>query len=724
MSVKNYIEIYGDRYDLADGVNLASSKEESSTAAYAHGVGERFLYMGELYEATQAIAVGGTITPNSNCKRAHLGDEVAQLKSAVTYDSAFLNGAGNTYTSISYGNVIAGHTYRVYPLSWDVSTVSDVTSYTKFDLGYTNNGVKTTVRTVYGTSTVLADYYDVTIPDTAVSPTLVIGGRVSTGKTGVVRIADISLDIVVEKQGQRIGSANLLDYFEVGGINISTSGWSYGSNPSRVRTKREVTFHLYPGDRVGLSDYTNSRFYTGFRKTDGTYNLFAWRTSDLTITTEGYYVFLIANTTDTVQTDKTALGSLFFGYDGVAYDGITANMSAIKDMSTIHPVLMNGYLNVDGNLSTDITTGNPVSTDFIPLSVGNSLHISFEFSAIQQMWFAYCFYDSNKKLVGSRIVDINSVNYEAGNVYIKNRNDAVRYVRVSFRTYNDISVSFEANSFADINSLRLDDIDDRLLIDIAKLNENVKGINHRGYNSLFPENTLQAFLESRKRGYAYVETDVRFTSDGVPVLLHDASINRTARNSDGTEISGTVNIADITYADAQTYDFGIYKGTQFAGLKIPTLEEFLKLCRSTGLRCYIELKAGTQPQIESLVQTVRGCGMIKNATWISDNYTYLSYVKDIDTQARLGLIKQSFTSSTAESLLLLKTDNNEVFADLYYYASDLADQIEIAKQYKIPVETWTPNASTTIINADPYITGMTTDYNVAGYVLFNNAIRS
>ena len=83
MSVKNYIEIYGDRYDLADGVNLASSKEESSTAVYAHGVGERFLYMGELYEATQAIAVGGTITPNSNCKRAYLGDEVAQLKSAT-----------------------------------------------------------------------------------------------------------------------------------------------------------------------------------------------------------------------------------------------------------------------------------------------------------------------------------------------------------------------------------------------------------------------------------------------------------------------------------------------------------------------------------------------------------------------------------------------------------------------------------------------------------------
>lgn len=83
MSVKNYIDIYGDRYDLADGVNLASSVEETSTSTHAYNIGEQFLYMGELYEATQAIAVGGTITPNTNCKRAYLGDEVTQLKSAA-----------------------------------------------------------------------------------------------------------------------------------------------------------------------------------------------------------------------------------------------------------------------------------------------------------------------------------------------------------------------------------------------------------------------------------------------------------------------------------------------------------------------------------------------------------------------------------------------------------------------------------------------------------------
>ena len=57
----------------------------------------------------------------------------------------------------------------------------------------------------------------------------------------------------------------------------------------------------------------------------------------------------------------------------------------------------------------------------------------------------------------------------------------------------------------------------------------MRSINHRGYNKIAPENTIPAYALSKENGYKYVETDVRFTSDGIPVLLHDVSINRTAR---------------------------------------------------------------------------------------------------------------------------------------------------------------------------------------------------
>ena len=114
---------------------------------------------------------------------------------------------------------------------------------------------------------------------------------------------------------------------------------------------------------------------------------------------------------------------------------------------------------------------------------------------------------------------------------------------------------------------------------------------HRGLATEgLPENTLTAFRDAKSKGWTWVETDIRLTSDGVWVCLHDASINRTARNADGTAISGTVNIADITYEQALTYDFGIYAGSQHAGTKILTLDDFLNYCNKAHLYAQLEIK--------------------------------------------------------------------------------------------------------------------------------------
>ena len=60
--------------------------------------------------------------------------------------------------------------------------------------------------------------------------------------------------------------------------------------------------------------------------------------------------------------------------------------------------------------------------------------------------------------------------------------------------------------------------------------ENMKSINHRGWYKA-PENTLSAYRESAANGFKYVECDVQFTSDGVAVLLHDDTIDRTSNGS-------------------------------------------------------------------------------------------------------------------------------------------------------------------------------------------------
>lgn len=242
----------------------------------------------------------------------------------------------------------------------------------------------------------------------------------------------------------------------------------------------------------------------------------------------------------------------------------------------------------------------------------------------------------------------------------------------------------------------------------------VSSVNHRGYGTA-PENTLPAFRLSKRRGFDAVECDVRFTSDGTPVLLHDESINRTARNANGTELSSTVNIASITYEQASGYDFGVYKGSQYAGTKIPTFAQFLALCRGVGLRPYVELKVGTQASIHALVDAARANGMSGKVSWISFNTTLLGYVKDYDATARLGVVTDSVTSSTITAAQGLATETNEVFVDSGSYT---ASEVTLCQNAGLPLEVWTVNDASTIAALPTYVTGVTSDTVHAGKALY------
>ena len=254
------------------------------------------------------------------------------------------------------------------------------------------------------------------------------------------------------------------------------------------------------------------------------------------------------------------------------------------------------------------------------------------------------------------------------------------------------------------------------------MHSNIRSISHGGWY-LAPENTLPAFCMSRKQGFVYAECDVSFTSDGVPVLLHDNTINRTARNADGTEISEAINIWDITYAELLQYDFGIWKGEQYAGTKILTLAEFVSLCKNIGLHPYIELKETTvytKAMYENCVSIVKRYGMIRNVTWISFSAICLGYVKAIDSKARLGYITWNIDESTISSVEALKTDHNEVFIDSHSYNSE---EIALCYEADVPLEVWTISSVNGITGMDHYISGFTSDTLIAAKVLYESEMR-
>ena len=113
---------------------------------------------------------------------------------------------------------------------------------------------------------------------------------------------------------------------------------------------------------------------------------------------------------------------------------------------------------------------------------------------------------------------------------------------------------------------------------------------HRGVCCENPENTMPAFQAAVDQGYAYIELDVGVTKDLQCVTLHDSTINRTARNADGSIIGAALPVAELTYDQLLAYDFGISHHVKFRGTKLPLLEDVLKLGRSSGVKIKIDAK--------------------------------------------------------------------------------------------------------------------------------------
>lgn len=238
----------------------------------------------------------------------------------------------------------------------------------------------------------------------------------------------------------------------------------------------------------------------------------------------------------------------------------------------------------------------------------------------------------------------------------------------------------------------------------------LKGVNHRGYNTIAPENTLPAYILSAKNGFRFVETDISFTSDNVPVLLHDATINRTSNGS------GSIN--SMTFAQVRQYDFGSWKSSSYAGTKIPSLEDFLVLCRNLGLHPYLEIKNDyeySQAQLKKIVDIVEGYGMKGSVSYISFSSDYLAIIKTLDEYARLGFVCYGHEGDV-ETALSLKTGKNEVFLD------SGSGGIQQCKDAGLPFERWTIDDKATIVSLDNYVSGVTSNIINAEFVKYEKSL--
>ena len=115
-------------------------------------------------------------------------------------------------------------------------------------------------------------------------------------------------------------------------------------------------------------------------------------------------------------------------------------------------------------------------------------------------------------------------------------------------------------------------------------------IAHRGAGKLAPENTLAAFRTGAAHGYRMFECDVKLSADGVPFLLHDATLQRTtnARAKLGTGQSAVAG--DHPWGALAQLDAGSWHSRDFAGEPLPTLDAVAHYCIRNGFFLNLEIK--------------------------------------------------------------------------------------------------------------------------------------
>lgn len=137
---------------------------------------------------------------------------------------------------------------------------------------------------------------------------------------------------------------------------------------------------------------------------------------------------------------------------------------------------------------------------------------------------------------------------------------------------------------------------------------------HRGASYDAPENTIAAQKLAWKQNADVVETDIWLTKDGKLIVSHDKNAKRTAGRD--------VNVTESTQAELRELDAGKWKSAEFAGEKLPTLEEQLALIPA-GKRIFVEIKDGPHlvPELVRVLERMKSGPKI--VTIISFNYETL-----------------------------------------------------------------------------------------------------
>jgi glycerophosphoryl diester phosphodiesterase len=224
-------------------------------------------------------------------------------------------------------------------------------------------------------------------------------------------------------------------------------------------------------------------------------------------------------------------------------------------------------------------------------------------------------------------------------------------------------------------------------------------IAHRGASGHAPENTLAAFRKAVSQGAAFIETDLQLSRDAHFVAIHDATVDRTT--------GGHGAVHDLTLAELRRLDAGSWFGSEFAGERIPILEEILDFSKKHDVVFYLELKpSGSWGGEHALIGALRESGEIPRAVVISFDAAILESLRKIEPTLMTGLLYEGQIEKPVERAVEIGARQLAVRGDLVTPAL-----LAAARKKDLQVVCWTVNHPAHMrLLIDAGVDGIMSDY--------------
>ena len=208
--------------------------------------------------------------------------------------------------------------------------------------------------------------------------------------------------------------------------------------------------------------------------------------------------------------------------------------------------------------------------------------------------------------------------------------------------------------------------------------KHVKMIAHRGVSGLERENTCAAFVAAGNRSYFGVETDIHTTSDGQFVVFHDDTTQRLA------ELDWVVE--EHTMEELRTLRLKDLDGNVRGDLVLPTLEEYIRICRKYEKTAVLELKNPFAEQdIQAVVEILRKEAWLDRTIFISFALSNMISLRALLPEQPLQYLVKEFTDQVAEKLVTYNLDLDIAYKTL------TKEQVQRVHDLGHTVNVWTVN---------------------------------